>query len=351
VVASAEWLDADYYRVLGVPETATAKEITAAYRRLARRLHPDAQPDGEDGAAFRDVAAAYAVLHDEQERREYDEFRRLTADGGAQQRAPGDRARGQRVRVRRPGDSAARGGRRTDPGGPGRTDDLFGGDVLGGEGSGWPTPRRSRRGADVTAELTLDLADAVRGTTRRLTLTEQLVCSSCAGTGARPGTRSACPVCGGSGVRSDTRTVTARIPAGVADGQTLDLRGHGSPGTDGGPPGDLRIKVRVRPHPVFTRSGDDLAETVPITFAEAALGADVRVPTLDEPVTVRVPPGTATGTTFRVRGRGVRAGGRTGDLRVTLRVEVPTDLTDEQRAAVEALAAAFPRSPRGAFPH
>ena len=349
MVASTEWLEKDFYRVLGVSPSATGKEITAAYRRLARRLHPDTSSESTgDAQAFREVAAAYEVLHDPARRQEYDQLRRAAAD------QPG---RGGRIRVDRPGDAGARGGRRREdgrsrgPAGQPSVEDLIA--DLFGEGVGDPPfgaggPRRTarpRRGPDLTAELSLPFADAVRGTTRRLTVEEPVPCPVCAGSGRRSG-GAGCPACGGSGVQQRTRTVTARIPGGVADGQTISLRGRGAPGADGGPPGDLRIRVRVEPHPFLGRQGDDLTVTVPVTFAEAALGADVRVPTLDQPVTVRVPPGTATGTTFRVRGREVPATARTGDLLVTVEVAVPRQLTDEQRAAVQALAAATPESPR-----
>jgi molecular chaperone DnaJ len=322
VAVAAEWLEKDYYRVLGVPETATDKEITRAYRRLARRLHPDTGGNAGDSERFGEVAAAYEVLHDAARRKEYDEVRRLAASRAA----AGATAwpHGRSVRVNRPG-PGPRGGsarRRTVS-----VEDLFGpdaGDVFGdGFGDAFGRSRRgpatgSRRGADLEAELTLPFEDAVRGTTRSL--------------------------------RLGSRSVTARIPPGVGDGQTIRLRGRGEPGPDGGPAGDLLIRVRVSPHPVFGRSGRDLTVTVPVTFAEAALGADISVPTLDRPVRVRVSPGTRSGSTLRVRGRGVpsadRSGGGAGDLLVTVEVDVPRELDDRQRAAVQALAAAIPGSPR-----
>ena len=326
MAATAEWLEKDYYRVLGVPETATDKDVTRAYRRLARELHPDTNRGGGDAQRFGEVTAAYDVLHDPEKRREYDQVRRLAASA----RTGGGPSwpHGRQVRVNRRGRP-----------GPGRTrtvsvEDLLGGDAeqslgdLFGDGSGGGFSRartaggrRPRRGADLEAELELPFEDAVRGTTRVL--------------------------------RLGSRTVTARIPPGVADGQTIRLPGRGEPGSDGGPPGDLRIRVSVAPHRVLGRSGRDLTVTVPVTFPEAALGADIAVPTLDGPVTVRVPPGTRSGTTLRVRGRGVpssgRSGGGAGDLLVTVEVDVPRRLDDRQRAAVEALAAALPGSPRASL--
>jgi molecular chaperone DnaJ len=301
VAMTAEWVDKDFYRVLGVGESASDKEITRAYRRLARDLHPDTNPDAGDGQRFREVTSAYEVLHDPARRREYDEVRRLARTG----RPAGGRGwpHGQSVRVNRRGPRAE--------GDWITVEDLFG--HVTGEDGGW-SAARPRRGADLETAVDLPFEEAVRGATRRL--------------------------------RLGARTVTARIPPGVADGQTVRLPGRGQPGENGGPPGDLVVRVRVTPHRYFGREGRDLTVTVPVTFAEAALGADVRVPTLDRPVTVRIPPGTRSGTTFRVSGRGVPARDGAGDLLVTVDIDVPRELDDRQRAAVQALAAALPGSPR-----
>jgi molecular chaperone DnaJ len=156
----------------------------------------------------------------------------------------------------------------------------------------------------------------------------------------------ACPTCRGSGVAPKARQVKVKVPAGVADGQRVRLKGKGGAGRNGGPPGDLYVLMHVDRHRLFGRRGDDLTITVPITFAEAALGADVKVPTLNDPVTLKVPPGTKSGRTFRVRGRGVPAAKKTGDLLVTVEVAVPANLTTEQKTAIEALAAATSDSPR-----
>jgi molecular chaperone DnaJ len=309
----AEWLEKDYYDVLGVPETASDKDLNRAYRKLARQLHPDANPgDATAEERFKEITAAYDVLGAPERRQEYDEARRLRASGF----------------VGRPGfgDAPAGGGgpgafpfRFEDDGGGfgfGGFDlgDLLG-DVLGGAaGAGASHPPRPRRGRDLVAELPLSFEEAVRGVTRSV------------------------PLAGTDGEAS--RAVRARVPAGVEDGQTVRLPGRGEPGGNGGPAGDLLLRLRVEPHRLFGRHGRDLTVTVPVTFPEAALGAEVTVPTLDDPVTVRVPPGTPSGRTFRVRGRGVPgAGGATGDLLVTVQVAVPPTLTPEQRRAVEALAA------------
>jgi molecular chaperone DnaJ len=246
-----------------------------------------------------------------------------------------------------------------------------------------------QRGADVTAQLTLDFEDAVQGITTTLHLTSDAQCSTCHGSGARPGTypercpicggrgvvddnqgmfsfsspcrncqgrgsiiREPCPTCHGSGVERRPREVRARIPAGVSDGQTIRLKGRGAPGRNGGPAGDLLVEIKVRPDPRFGRSGNNLTVTVPITFSEAVLGGDIEVPTIDgSTVTLRLRPGTATGSRHRVKGKGItvasrRDGTATGDLIVTVEVDVPSQLTEEMRAAVEQLAAATTVNPR-----
>lgn len=366
-----EWFEKDYYRVLGVSETASQKDIKSAYRKLSRQYHPDNNPD--DRAAeerFKEVSAAYDVIGDAEKRKEYDEVRKLGPMGGMFGGAGG------------PG-----------PGGPGagsfRVEDL--GDIFGGlfgrgrRAGGAARGTGPHRGQDLEAELHLDFDDAIRGLTTTIHLTSEAACSTCHGSGARPGTTPhTCPQCGGRGVLDDNqgffsfsqpcpscggqgfviddpcptcrgtgiehrpREVKVRLPAGVADGQRIRLKGRGGPGRNGGPPGDLYVTARVGPHPLFGRRGDDLTLTVPVTFPEAALGADVRVPTLDGgSVTVRIPAGTRSGRTLRVKGKGVPGRKKTGDLLVTVEVAVPQKLSDDERKAVEALAAATNgRSPR-----
>jgi molecular chaperone DnaJ len=377
VTAQREWFDKDYYQVLGVAADASQKEITKAYRKLARELHPDKNPgDAAAEERFKEVSSAYDVLGDETKRGEYDEVRRLGPMAGG---FPGGGPGGFTFNV---GDMQGGG-------------DL--GDILGqmfGRGRGGPAGRPGsgvgpQRGADVTAQLTLDFEDAVTGITTTLHLTSDAQCSTCHGSGAKPGTApERCPICGGRGVVDDNqgmfsfsspcrncqgrgsiirepcptchgagierrpREVRARIPAGVSDGQTIRLKGRGAPGRNGGPAGDLFVEINVRPHERFGRSGNNLTVTLPITFAEAALGGDIEVPTLDgTPVTLRLRPGTASGSRHRVKGKGMtvsskRHGNTTGDLIVTVEVDVPSQLTDEQRAAVEQLAAATTVNPR-----
>jgi molecular chaperone DnaJ len=376
LAAQREWFEKDYYQVLGVAADASQKDITKAYRKLARELHPDKNPGNAAAEErFKEISAAYDVLGDEAKRTEYDEVRRLGPMGGGM---PG--------------------------GGPGgfsfNVGDMQGGDFgdllgqmfnrrRGGFGGRAGAGVGPQRGADVTAQLTLDFEDAVRGLTTTLHLTSDAQCSTCHGSGAKPGTHpERCPVCGGRGVVDDNqgmfsfstpcrncqgrgsiirepcptchgagierrpREVRARIPAGVADGQTIRLKGRGAPGRNGGPAGDLLVEIHVKPDARFGRSGNNLTVTLPVTFAEAALGGDIEVPTIDgSTVTLRIRPGTPSGSRHRVKGKGIRVsskrdGETSGDLIVTVEVDVPANLTDEQRAAVEQLAAATTVNPR-----
>jgi molecular chaperone DnaJ len=359
---SAKDYQKDYYKTLGVPKTATAAEIKKSYRELARKYHPDANKGSADAEErFKEITEAYNVLSDEKQRKEYDDARSMF--GGF--RAPTGT---------RPGP----GGTTFDLG------DLFGqgeglGDVLGGifrnrPGGGAAT--RARRGADVETETTLSFGDAIDGATVTLRLTGEGPCPVCGGTGAKSGTvpkvcpdchgtgqqsrnlggfglsepcktcrgrglvvEDPCPACTGSGRAMSSRTIQARIPAGVGDGQRIKIPGKGASGEHGGKAGDLYVRVHVKPHDVFGRSGDNLTVTVPVTITELALGADIKVPTHRGPaVTVRVKPGSANGTVIRVPGRGVRRkDGTLGDIRATLEVTVPHDLSSKAKSALEDL--------------
>ena len=361
-----EWFEKDYYKVLGVPETATAKEIKSAYRKLSRKLHPDANPDDpKSEERFKEVSAAYDVVGDEAKRKEYDEVRRM-------------------------GPVGPMGG-----GGPGgfsfNTDDLGGlGDLFGnlfGRGRGRePRGAGPQRGVDLEADLQLSFAGAVQGVTTSVNITSDVACHTCHGSGAKPGTAphacprcggrgvidenqgffsfsspcpecrgtgfvvdEPCPTCHGSGTEVKARQVKVRVPPGVTDGQRIRLPGRGGPGRNGGPNGDLYVIARVADHPLFGRTGRNLTITIPVTFPEAALGADIAVPTLDgPPVTIKVPPGTRSGKTMRVKGRGVPADGSrpAGDLLITIEVAVPAKMSAAERKAVESLAAATRESPR-----
>ncbi len=298
-----DWLEKDFYATLGVPKDADAVAIKKAYRKLARQLHPDHNPgDAKAEARFKDIGEAYSVLSDPEQRQQYDQLRAMA--GGARFTA---------------GSRAGAGG-----GAPG-FEDLFGGvfgggggtrgrfstgggfeDVLGGLfGGGFGQARGPRRGVDLTATTTLPFRTAAEGSTVSLSV--------------------------------EGRTVTARIPAGVRDGQKIRLRGKGRPGDPGAEAGDLVITVSVTPHPVFSAEGDTLRITVPVAFDEAALGATVEVPTLDGgTVKVKVPAGTPSGRTLRVKGKGITTSKGTGDLLVTVQVVVPQKLTPAAREAVQA---------------
>ncbi|MEU8173474.1 molecular chaperone DnaJ [Microbispora hainanensis] len=368
-MSTKDYLEKDYYAVLGVPKTASADEIKKAYRKLARKYHPDANPGNkETEEKFKEVSEAYDVLSDVKRRKEYDEARTLFGSGvGGFAGAGGPRGAG--------------GGFNFDLGdlfgGSGSGDrigDLFGGLFNRGGAGTRTTTARPRRGQDVESEVTLSFGEAVDGSTVSLRLTSSAACAACGGTGAKAGTTprvcptcegtgaasrnlgnfafsepcrdcrgrglvvdDPCPVCEGSGRGKSTRTIQARIPAGVGDGQRIRIKGKGAPGENGGPAGDLYVLVHVKPHPVFGRSGENLTVTVPVTFPEAALGAEIKVPTLrGMPVTLRIPEGTPNGRTFRVRGRGApRKDGTKGDLLVTVQVTVPQHLDDKARAALE----------------
>jgi len=305
VTARREWLDKDYYDVLGVDESASAKDIKRAYRKLAQEHHPDTTAGSpEHEARFKEINEAYSVLSDDKTRAEYDRIRAAGPSaftGGA----PGG---GQYVTVEDIGD-------------------LFGGmggGMFGGLGDlfGRGAPQaRPRAGRDVEAEVSLSFHEAIQGTTKSLS------------------------VHGGPPVQ-------VKIPAGVNDRARIRVKGKGAPGQAGGPPGDLYVRIHAGSPPVFGRSGKDLTIEVPITFTEAALGADVTVPTLDGTVTVRIPPGTPSGRKFKVTGKGVETPSGTGDLIVNVKVTVPTDLDDDQRTLLEQLRAreadADPRQHLGA---
>jgi molecular chaperone DnaJ len=383
MTAQREWFEKDYYGVLGVPASATAKELSRAYKKLAKQHHPDINPGNKNSEErFKEVNAAYEVLGDAEKRAEYDEVRRMVASGvgpgGFGSPGPGGFGGGQTFNF----DSGAFGDE-------GAFSDLLGG-FLGGRGRS--RGRRAagpQRGQDLETELHLSFEDAVRGVTSTVRFRADATCSTCSGSGAAPGTSpetcpqchgsgsiavdqgpfsfsqvcptcggrgqvipTPCPTCHGRGVEMRAREVKVRVPAGVTDGQRIRVKGRGAAGANGGPPGDLFVVVHVAPHPLFGRSSDDLTIRLPVTFAEATLGADVKVPTLDGQVTVRIPPGTPSGKVLRVRGEGVaghgngRNGKDGGDLLVTIDVQVPDSLDEHQRDAVESLAGAFDADPR-----
>jgi molecular chaperone DnaJ len=359
-MTNSDWAGKDFYKTLGVSKDASAADIKKAYRKLARANHPDSHP-GDKAAEerFKQVAEAYDVVGDVEKRKQYDEMRSMFSGGGF--------------------------GPFTTGGGAGTGGQPFDiNDFLRSQGGGGRARRTARRGADIESEATIGFTDALDGVTVSLRLSSDAPCPECSGTGARAGTvpkvcpqcegagmvaasvggaftmnetcptcrgrglvvEDPCPACHGSGRGTSNRTISARIPAGVKDGQRIRLRGKGAPGENGGPNGDLYVTVHVSAHQLFGRKGDNLTLTVPVSFDEAALGAEIKVPTLDgAPVTVKIPAGTPNGRTFRIRGRGARRGGHgttgrssdvRGDLLVTVDIQVPAVLSDEARAAVKA---------------
>lgn len=367
------WLERDFYKTLGVDPEASADEVKKAYRKLAQKNHPDANPDDPTAEErFKEISEAYAVLSDAEQRKEYDQVRRLAASGGGFGGfGPGGFGGGgyqQQVRVEDLQDLL---------GGLGGLGDIFG--FGGGSRRGGPS-----RGADLQTELSIGFDDAAHGVTTSVTVRGPAACSRCGGNGAEPGTSvSTCPTCGGRGVVAQnqgffsfsqacpqcggtgriiptpctncrgtgaeqrSRQLKLKVPAGVSDGTVLRLRGKGAPGPGGGPAGDVLVRIRVATSPIFGRKGNDLTLTVPITYPEAALGSRIEVPTLNGQVRLKVPPGTPSGKTFRVRGKGIAPEtGKTGDLLVTVQVAVPSKVSKDERKLLEDLAAMETEDPR-----
>src|SRR4051812_39418409 len=373
---SRDLLEKDLYKVLGVPKDATDAEIKKAYRKLAREFHPDANKgDMKAEERFKEISEANDVLSDAKRRKEYDEGRALFGNGGFR---PGPGAGGTGGFNFDLGDLFGGGQPGGTTTGTGQGGGFGGGlgDVFGGLfNRGGGTRVQPRRGQDIESEVTLSFTEAVDGATVPLRMSSQAPCKACSGTGDKNGTPRVCPtcvgtgqvsrgggggfsltdpcvdckgrgliaqdpcdVCKGSGRAKSARTMQVRIPSGVSDGQRIRLRGKGTPGERGGPAGDLYVVVHVDAHPVFGRKGDNLTVTVPVTFSEAALGGEVKVPTLGgPPVTLKLPEGTPNGRTMRARGKGaVRKDGTRGDLLVTVEVSVPKDVTGNARDALEA---------------
>ncbi len=349
-----DWAEKDFYQILGVGKSSTPEEIKRAYRKLARRHHPDANPGNESKAEkFKGISEAYSVLSDAERRREYDEVRRLVESGGYRH-FPG-------------------GGQGAPFGGQVHLEDLLGGF---GDLFGRGRHTAARKGADLAAGLRLTFEESIEGATKSVGVRGQTSCSDCGGTGVRSGglpeacpvcsgqgttvqnqgpfsfsrpchqcqgsgkmIRDPCPGCRGRGSRHRTRTVKVRVPPGVKDGSRIKIREKGAPGRLGGPAGDLLVRVEVESHPLFVRRGNDLNLMLPLTYSEASLGATLEIPTLNGAVKLRVPAGTPNGKTFRIRGRGIPTPrGKRGDLLVEARVEVPKRVSRQQRRLLENLA-------------
>ena len=348
----------DYYEVLGVPRAATEPDIKTAYRKLALKHHPDRNPgDKKAEEAFKEAAEAYSVLGDPEKRARYDRFGHAGVSAGA-------------------------------AGGPGFNADIFAdfsdilGDFFGFGGFGGGRRGGPTRGADLRFDLEISFDDSFKGTETTIQIPREEHCTTCKGTGAAAGTsREPCPQCRGTGqlryqqgfftvartcgqcrgsgsiitkpcqtcrgagrVQKDKK-LSVRIPAGIATGQRLRLNGEGEAGPGGGPAGDLYVVVHVQEHPFFQRDGNDLHCEIPLHFPTLALGGEIRIPTLDGSEAFTIPSGTETGTTFRVRGRGMPdvSGRGRGDLMVTVKVSTPKKLTKEQKKLLEQLADALPK--------
>ncbi|MEX0151978.1 DnaJ C-terminal domain-containing protein [Microbacterium sp. LMI1-1-1.1] len=318
-MASQDWFDKDFYKVLGVEKDVSAADLKKTYRKLARQYHPDSNPgDVKAEAKFKEISEAYSVLNDPEQREEYDQIRAMGS--GARFSAGGQGAGGGFEDVFSRFGQSRGGGSGPMPGG---FDDFF--SVFEQQGTGFGSGRFGQtsggyrgfggpqRGADVTARTTIDFVTAAKGET--ITLQGE-----------------------------DNKPFKVKIPAGVADGQKIRLRGRGRPSPDGGEAGDIVVTVAVRPHPVFARDGVNLRVTVPVTFTEAALGATIEVPTLGgEPVRLRVAPGTPSGRVLRVKGRGIQTTKATGDLLAEVQVAVPAHLDDAAREALERFHALEPK--------
>jgi molecular chaperone DnaJ len=308
-MASQDWLEKDFYQMLGVAKDVSDAELKKVYRKLARKYHPDSNPgDATAEARFKEISEAYAVLSDKTQRAEYDQIHAMGA-GGARFTAGGAGGQGfEDIFGGMFGGGGGGGGRQYtfQQGGAGGYDDVFGG-MFGGP----RMPQGPRKGRDISATTTLDFETAVRGDTVTL--------------------------------QAPSGTVKVKVPAGIEDGKKVRARGKGEPSPDGGPAGDLILTVHVRKHPVFERDGNHLRVKVPVTFVEAVLGANIEVPTLGgEPVTLKIGAGTPSGRILRVKGRGVRTAKATGDLLAEVQVAVPSRLTDEAQAALEAFRDAEP---------
>ena len=380
-----EWFEKDYYHTLGVAKNASASEIKKAYRKLAQRFHPDANPGNEEAEErFKEISGAYDVLGDEEKRKQYDQVREMASSGFGSGAGPGGFPGGPGGF---PGGSGGfPGGVRYeqvnvgDMGDIGDLGDLFG--MFTGRGASRGR-RTEQRGDDLETEVGISFDEAMRGATMPVRIKGRAPCGTCGGSGAEPGTIPiACPQCGGrgsvsvnqglfqiaqpcprcrgvgrivehpcktcagsGGVRS-TRSLQVRIPPGVKDRARIRLAGRGEAGPAGAKAGDLYVQVNVAPHPFFGRKGSDLTLELPLSYSEAALGGNVKVPTLNGAVTLKIPSGTQPGRTFRIRGKGAPKRSGAGDLLVTVEVAVPAKLTKQEKELLKQLEETQEESPR-----
>ncbi len=367
----------DFYELLGVPRKASLKDIRQAYRKLARKYHPDLNPgDKSSEEKFKQVQEAYEILSDSKKRQMYDQYGFYSENGPPPQGGPGPQP-GQGVNVDFGG---------FDFGGAGGTSfrDLFSQIFSGGAGGGAAYGPQEEPGSDLEYRVEIGFWDAVRGAVKKITITRLDTCHDCHGTGAIGASEKTCPQCGGSGHTTQstgnmrfnvacprcggsgrlrqtcgkcngegrvrrTETLDVRIPAGVKTGSRVRVAGHGNAGTHGAAPGDLYIVFDVQSHPFFERRGDDIYTRVPITVSEAALGAKIEVPTIDGRTVLRVPPGSSSGRNLRLREKGVpiaRKAGQRGDQYVELQVVVPEAVDERVRNLLKELSKLAPEDPR-----
>ena len=334
----------DYYKVLGVEKTATHDDIRKAFRKLARLYHPDVAKDKKRSEEkFKEINEAYEVLGEAEKRKKYDDLGADWKSGFRPQ--PGGGARPGASQTYSWNGPAAGGQEGFEFGGTGFSDffeQFFG--SSSGRRAGF-AQAETERGTDVEAILMVTLEEAMRGGIRSITLRRNTVCAECGGTGVKE--RQTCPACLGAGQVSVTQNHKVKIPAGVRDGQRLRVAGQGEPGANGGPPGDLYLRVRMASHPDFRVEGGDIYYDLDLAPWEAVLGANVSVPTLSGSVSIKIPPGTQNGQRLRVKGRGLQGrGDEKGDLYVVSRVQVPKELTDSEKNQWEILARESHFNPR-----
>jgi DnaJ-class molecular chaperone len=336
----------DYYAVLGLSRTATPEEIKKAYRRLARQYHPDLHGGSKKAdmeKKFKELNEANEVLGDPDKRKKYDRYGHRWQEAEAYEKAREQAGAGQ-------GGASGFQWRQESAQGEGQDfgdffENIFrrGSDTR--RGGGAPFEGFAIQGEDLETTVRLTLREVLSGVSRRVQLSEPIPCPTCGGTGRQRGRL--CPTCGGTGSRAELRTIDVKIPAGVQDGTRVRVAGKGAPGHNGGKPGDLYLLVQIEPHAVFQRQGSDILVQLPVWPWEAVLGADVLVPTLTDPVRVKVPLGSRAGAKLRLKGKGLptATGGR-GDLFFTLQIVMPPSLSDEDRKLYEELARAPHPDPR-----
>lgn len=323
----------DYYKVLGVSKSATAKEIKSAYKKLARKYHPDVNPgDSKAESKFQDINEAYEVLSDQEKRQQYDQFgsQWQNFQGGRRARAGGGGGGGQPFDFDFDFSNVDFGG--SGGGGGNIFEQMFGG------GGGRRRRSRPQKGGNVKADIEITVEEAFSGSSKTLTVTGQTQCPHCGGSGVGRG--GSCHHCGGSGRRSNDSRLDVKIPAGVTEGSKIRVKGKGEPGAMGGNPGDLYLTVHIRKHPLYEVEGRDLHTTQKISVFKAMLGGTQEVSTLKGKLDLKIPPGTQGGKMFRLGGFGLpgQAGKPDGNMIVKIQLEVPEELSDEQRNTVAQLA-------------